>query len=150
MYIALTMLFYILTLFESLWLLRCMKQKIKNHYFAAIGMAVLLMVLMIFNGRVEFKNMCVIASVIAFVITLLVIDNRMTSKIESTVFVVLMKNCVLLSVETWFIDGVWLSVGKECLESFICFLSEFVLIILFGFILRMILDILLWMILRFS
>jgi len=142
MAIGLTMIFFVFSLIESLWLLRCIKIKFKNQYFIAIGMAVLFVVLMALNGKVEFKNMCAIASIIAFVITLLITDSKMISKLECTVLVVLMKSCVILSVETWYIDGVWLSVGKEYMESFICFLSEFVMIIIFGYILKMILDIL--------
>jgi len=99
-------------------------------------MVILFVALIFLNDRIELKDMCLVASVISFLVTLLVADKRPSLKLESTVLVVLMKNCFLLSWETWFIDGTWLSAGAKIHESLICFLSELALVIVFGFGLR--------------
>ncbi len=136
MAIGLTMIFFVFSLIESLWLLYCIKVKFKNLWYISAGMGILFVALIFLNDRIELKDMCLVASVISFLVTLLVADKRPSLKLESTVLVVLMKNCVLLSWETWFIDGTWLSAGAKIHESLICFLSELALVIVFGFGLR--------------
>lgn len=136
MAIGLTMIFFMFSLIESLWLLYCIKVKFKNLWYISAGMGILFVALIFLNDRIELKDMCLVASVISFLVTLLVADKRPSLKLESTVLVVLMKNCVLLSWETWFIDGTWLSAGAKIHEYLICFLSELALVIVFGFGIR--------------
>lgn len=128
---------YIITMAELVWLLKCTNIGIKNLHFAGYGLALLVVIGLIFGSKIGSGGEGPLGMRSAFFITILMVDrDTVLSKIENAMLVELMKDCVLLAVETWFVKGIWLNVGKEFLPTFMCFFVEFVIVIIFGFVLK--------------
>ena len=133
---------FLFTMAEYFVLLWSFRIGIKRVYFISVGLAVLIAIWSIGGntfGRGSEGYWGVRAAFVSLIF--MIGSKRILDKLQNTLLVVLMKNCLLVAVETWFIDADILNdFGTSYLFTFLFYTAELLLIGLLGLVLRVVIK----------
>ena len=128
------------TMAEYLCLLWSLKIGVKRHYVAGIGALVLIAFWAFLGEKIGSGGEGYCGIRIAFASIIFMIDKKkLLDKIQGAFLVALMKDCLLLAVETWFVESLK-DFSKNHLITFGYFAMELMMVALLGIILRVVIK----------
>ncbi len=134
---------YVFTMAEYLWLLRCLQIGVKNKYFIVLGFLVLALIGLVCPSSIGVGKEAYISIRVAFVFLVVMIDKeKLFPKVESAFLVAIIKDCILLAVETWIPSTLFANVTIKRLDTLVCFFAECLTIIILGVLLKKLINIL--------
>lgn len=131
---------YVFIILEALWLSRCININLKRYHYMIYGIIILIGIVVCFNKLVDTVIIGSIDALVAYAIFFLMLDEGIFQRIEYCILIVLMKSCILLSVETWFTDRICLDINTSITDSIVMYIVEFLIIIALGCFIRLFLD----------
>ncbi len=132
---------YVFTMAEYLWLLRCLQIGVRKKYFIIFGLLVLMLIGLVCPDKIGMGKEGYISIRVAFVFLILMIEKeKIFSKVESAFLVAIIKDCILLAVETWVPSALLKNVAVKRLDTFICFFAECFTIIIVGAVLKVLIK----------
>ena len=124
------------TMAEYLCVLRGLGVKVKRFIFIGYGLAILIAINLIFGEIVKPDLEGYYGIRVAFVTIIFMIDKeKFSEKVQNVFLAAIMKDCLLLAVETWFIEASSLY-GTSYKNTIIFYCLELLTVFVFGEILR--------------
>ena len=150
--LAILLIVFSFTMAEYFCLLYALAVRVKRYYILGFGLAALIAIYLVFGEKIGVGSEGYYGVRVAFVTVIFMIDKKhIGESFQNAFLVALMKDCVLLAVETWCAE----LLENNYLDSIYCFLyfsAELLLVFLFGllFITKMMLSALfVWLISKF-
>ncbi|MBR5650137.1 sensor histidine kinase [Pseudobutyrivibrio sp.] len=125
---------------EAIWIIKCANLQIKNKRYVAFGFLAAIATSGLLQDKISYGSICLIELFLVYIIVFLIIDSSIVSKIESTVLVLLVNNCLILSVKAFFPDGAYFHIGNKCVDMVLNNLVELSIVFLFGFLAKRFLE----------
>ena len=125
---------------EAIWIIKCANLQMKNKRFIAFGFLAAIATSGFLQDKISYGSLCLIELFLVYIIVFLIIDSSIVSKIESTVLVLLINNCIILSIKAFFPDGAYFHIGNKCVDVCLNNLVELSIVLAFGFLTKRFLE----------
>ncbi len=140
MELGLIILTYAFTMTQYFFILWSLKIRVKRRYAVCIGIAILVLFWAALGRTFEPGGEAFYGIRIAFITIPFMIDKeKLLDKIESAVLIALMKDCLLLSIETWFARRTY-NIETNFFYVSLYFAGETIAVLVFAIVLRKVIS----------